>query len=295
MKSINLFLSVKNKMSFVNTVFFIIFESTILYFSFHSFIILNENQLLYISSTLSQVVATLFGLSVTGYIFLDEKLKNDIEADQSLIDIVRDLKNKYKSKIILTGVLTFSGIFLCIINICLGVNSFLASIFLNNLILNNSIFISLLSIAKIILFIIQIIDPEKIQKESNIGKKHLVEKLEAKPDSSFEQNNNTKVSLEDFLTTYNDIESKISKIVSPAKINDVNGKYNNIYQNLKILHTTEKINMELLEKIDALRKYRNYLVHGQDMTINAKFYYLAKDIKKELETLPNNKKTNESN
>lgn len=122
-----------------------------------------------------------------------------------------------------------------------------------------------------------------------------MEKLEAKPDSSFEQNNNTKVSLEDFLTTYNDIESKISKIVSPAKINDVNGKYNNIYQNLKILHTTEKINMELLEKIDALRKYRNYLVHGQDMTINAKFYYLAKDIKKELETLPNNKKTNESN
>ena len=133
MKSINLFLLAKNKMSYVNTVFFIIFESIILYFSFHSFIILNENQLLYVSSTLSQIVATLFGLSVTGYIFLDEKLKNDIESDQSLIDIVRDLKNKYKSKIILTGVLTFSGIFLCIINICLGVNSFLASIFLNNL------------------------------------------------------------------------------------------------------------------------------------------------------------------
>ena len=227
MKSINLFLSAKNKMSYVNTVFFIIFESIILYFSFHSFIILNENQLLYVSSTLSQIVATLFGLSVTGYIFLDEKLKNDIESDQSLIDIVRDLKNKYKSKIILTGVLTFSGIFLCIINICLGVNSFLASIFLNNLILNNSIFISLLSIAKIILFIIQIIDPEKIQKESNIGKKHLVEELEANPDSSFEQINNTKVSLEAFLTTYNDIESKISKIVSPAKIDAVNSKYNN--------------------------------------------------------------------
>ena len=122
-----------------------------------------------------------------------------------------------------------------------------------------------------------------------------MEELEANPDSSFEQINNTKVSLEAFLTTYNDIESKISKIVSPAKIDAVNSKYNNIYQNLKILYSTEKINMELLEKIDALRKYRNYLVHGQDMSINAKFYYLAKDIKKELEILTNNKKANESN
>ena len=109
-----------SKMSCVNSVFFIIFEIIISIFSFHSFIILNANQLLYASSTLSQVVATLFGLSVTGYIFLDEKLKNDMEADQSLIDIVGELKNKYKSKIILTGILTFSGIFLCIINICFG-------------------------------------------------------------------------------------------------------------------------------------------------------------------------------
>lgn len=278
-----------SKMSCVNSVFFIIFEIIISIFSFHSFIILNENQLLYASSTLSQVVATLFGLSVTGYIFLDEKLKNDMEADQSLIDIVGELKNKYKSKIILTGILTFSGIFLCIINICFGINNVLFSIFLNNFILNNSIFISLLSIFKIILFIIQIIDPEKIQKESNIGKKHLAKNLEAKSNINFNRDSNVKVSLEDFLTTYNDIESKISEIVNSVKINNLNDKNKNIYQNLKILQSSEKIDMELLNKIDSLRKYRNYLVHGQDMAINAKFYYLAKDIKEELETLPKKK------
>ena len=278
-----------SKMSCVNSVFFIIFEIIISIFSFHSFIILNENQLLYASSTLSQVVATLFGLSVTGYIFLDEKLKNDMEADQSLIDIVGELKNKYKSKIILTGILTFSGIFLCIINICFGINNVLFSIFLNNFILNNSIFISLLSIFKIILFIIQIIDPEKIQKESNIGKKHLAKNLEAKSNINFNRDSNVKVSLEDFLTTYNDIESKISEIVNSVKINNLNDKNKNTYQNLKILQSSEKIDMELLNKIDSLRKYRNYLVHGQDMAINAKFYYLAKDIKEELETLPKKK------
>lgn len=256
MKLVDLSLS---KMSCVNSVFFIIFEIIISIFSFHSFIILNENQLLYASSTLSQVVATLFGLSVTGYIFLDEKLKNDMEADQSLIDIVGELKNKYKSKIILTGILTFSGIFLCIINICFGINNVLFSIFLNNFILNNSIFISLLSIFKIILFIIQIIDPEKIQKESNIGKKHLAKNLEAKSNINFNRDSNVKVSLEDFLTTYNDIESKISEIVNSVKINNLNDKNKNIYQNLKILQSSEKIDMELLNKIDSLRKYRNYL------------------------------------
>ena len=224
------------------------------------------------------MVATLFGLSITGYVFLDGKLKNDVEEDESLIDIVGDLKAKYKSKILSTGILTCLGIFLCIINMCLSANNFI-TIF----VFNNSLVITFFSIVKIILFVKKIIDPKKIQKESSSGKIQLMEKLEEESESISEKNNNDKVSIEDFLITYNNIESKISNLVSSSV--RINGKYNNMHHNLKILESGKKIDIKLLEKINILRRYRNYLVHGRDMIVDEKVYYLAKKINEELEKL----------
>ena len=288
----NLFSILKSKKNCMLAIFFVIIEYFIIYFSINSFILLNENRVLYISSTLSQVVATLFGLSITGYIFLDGKLKNDVEEDESLIDIVGDLKTKYKSKIFSTGILTCLGIFLCITNMCLSVNNFI-TIF----VFNNSLVITFFSIVKIVLFVKEIIDPKKIQKESSNGKIQLMEKLEEESKNITEKNNNDKVSndkvsIEDFLITYNNIESKISNLVSSSV--RINGKYN-MHQNLKILESGKKIDMKLLEKINILRRYRNYLVHGRDMIIDEKVYHLAKEINEELELLRSSKKVNESN
>ena len=266
--------------------FFIIIEAAIICFSTNSLVILNENRVLYVSSTLSQVVATLFGLSVTGYIFLDGKLKNDVEEDESLIDIVGDLKAKYKLKILSTGIFTCLGIFLCIINMCLSVNNFF-TIF----IFDNSLVITFFSIVKIILFVKKIIDPQKIQKESCIGKKQLEKKLEEKMDSVSEQNNSGKVSLEDFLRTYNNIESNVFNLVSSST--KINVGYESMYQNLRILVYEEKIDIELFDKINNLRKYKNYLLNGKDMIVNEKVYYLSKKINEELEILRNSKKVNE--
>ena len=143
------------------------------------------------------------------------------------------------------------------------------------------------------MFVKKIIDPEKIQKESYIGKRQLEEKLEEKTDNFSEQNDSDKVSLEDFLKTYNSIESSISNLVSSSV--KIDGKYTNMYQNLKILRYEGKIDTKLFEKISVLRRYRNYLVHGQDMIMDEKVYYLAKEINKELEILRSSKKVNESN
>ncbi|MEZ7743123.1 hypothetical protein O3884_07785 [Gemella sp. 20925_1_85] len=278
LRTSNLFSILKSKKNYILAIFSAIIECLIIYSSNNSFILLNENRVLYISSTLSQVVATLFGLSITGYVFLDGKLKNDVEEDESLIDIVGDLKAKYKSKILSTGILSCLGIFLCIINMCLSANNFI-TIF----VFNNSLVITFFSIVKIILFVKKIIDPQKIQKESSSGKIQLMEKLEEESESISEKNNNDKVSIEDFLITYNNIESKISNLVSSSV--KINGKYNNMHQNLKILESGKKIDMKLLEKINILRRYRNYLVHGRDMIVDEKVYYLAKKINEELEKL----------
>lgn len=274
----NLFSILKNKNIRIFVIFFPIIEGLISCFSVNSLITLNENRVLYVSSTLSQVVATLFGLSITGYIFFDGKLKNDVEEDESLIDIVGDLKAKYKSKILFAGSLTCLSIFLCIINMCLSANNFIA-IF----VFDNSLVITFYSIVEIILFVKKIIDPKKIQEESSNGKRQLEKKLGEKTDSFSEQNNSDKVSLEDFLKTYNSIESSISNLVSSSV--KIDGKYTNMYQNLKILRYEGKIDTKLFEKINVIRRYRNYLVHGQDMIMDEKVYYLAKKINEELEKL----------
>lgn len=170
------------------------------------------------------------------------------------------------------------SIFLCIINMCLSVNNFISTF-----VFDNSLVITFYSIVEIILFVKKIIDPEKIQKESYIGKRQLEKKLEEKTDSFSEQNNSDKGSLEDFLKTYNSIESSISNLVSSSA--KIDGKYTNMYQNLKILRYEGKIDTKLFEKINVLRRYRNYLVHGQDMIMDEKVYYLAKKINEELEKL----------
>ena len=46
---------------------------------------LSENQTLYFSSTLAQVSATLFGLTITAYAFIEGKLSKDAEKDDSFV------------------------------------------------------------------------------------------------------------------------------------------------------------------------------------------------------------------
>ena len=67
---------------------------------------LNENQILYLSSTLAQVSATLFGLSITGYVFLEDKLTKDAEKDDTLIDVIEKLKDTFRYILFSGGIIT---------------------------------------------------------------------------------------------------------------------------------------------------------------------------------------------
>lgn len=64
-----------------------------------SYFELNENQVLYLYSTGAQVIAGLFGLTLAGYIFFNDRLEKEVQADESLYDAVETLKR------IITGLL----------------------------------------------------------------------------------------------------------------------------------------------------------------------------------------------
>lgn len=232
---------------------------------------LTENQIMYLSSTSAQVVATLFGLTITGYIFFDGKLKNDTDEDDSLVDVINWMKQNYRKKLGWIAFFSFIAIFCCMANIILGCTK------INILILNNSINFSIISILLIIAFIFEVIGPNIIQNSSKAAQKEM------------DITENTLMSsdhLADFLKTYNEIDQMLSQAVEkllPNQENKNNHKNNNMYQNLKTIVSKELLPMNILGELNYLRKYRNYVVHGVDVSISQKAYTQIVKLKEEIE------------
>src|SRR3546814_8136884 len=56
---------------------------------------LNENQILYLFSTSAQVLAGVYGLTLTGFIFFRNELSREELEDETLVEAVESLKNRY--------------------------------------------------------------------------------------------------------------------------------------------------------------------------------------------------------
>ena len=78
---------------------------------------LNENQVLYLFSTGAQVVAGLFGLTLAGYTFLNDKLEKEAINDDPLYDAIEELRKIYYKMIKRIGIIGVISIALCMLNI----------------------------------------------------------------------------------------------------------------------------------------------------------------------------------
>ena len=56
---------------------------------------LNETQILYLFSTSAQVIAAIYGLTLTGFIFFRNELSREEFEDETLADAVENLKARY--------------------------------------------------------------------------------------------------------------------------------------------------------------------------------------------------------
>ena len=57
------------------------------------YVFLSENQILYIYSSLAQVIGALLGLTIAGYSMVDSKLKTLSEADTTITEYVEDTRH----------------------------------------------------------------------------------------------------------------------------------------------------------------------------------------------------------
>ena len=59
------------------------------------YILISENQLLYIYSSLAQVIGALLGLTIVGYSVIDSKMKSLSETDTTITEYAEDVRRDY--------------------------------------------------------------------------------------------------------------------------------------------------------------------------------------------------------
>ncbi|MBR6507794.1 MAG: hypothetical protein IKT37_09375 [Clostridia bacterium] len=224
---------------------------------------ITPNQLFYFSSTLAQVCATLYSVTIAGYVLLEDKLNHEKKKDETLSDIVDGLKLEYRELLIYTGLLTFICVIFSVCNILIAestkegtVNSFLPHLFFGN-----ALIFSFVTIVSVLFFVAKVTDPKKYIKASN---KAIKESNEIK-DNLIELSNKYVV---DFIREYNKLERLI---IDVSKNNDIKCYDNERLTASKCINYLRQIGIidaHLHEELHALRKFRNYLIHGDNIYIS---------------------------
>lgn len=260
-------------------ILFIILSSICVFFSLFKicFFELDENQILYLFSTGAQVIAGLFGITLAGYIFFNDRLDKEVHEDESLYDAVEALKKYYYTMIGKMGAVCIISIASSLLNIALY--SFLQNnVILNIFIVNEAVLLLLLEIFYIVIFVLQVTDPNKILKLSNVAKFEIENNDEAPGD------------LAEFLKYYNMIESLVistaNDLIKPTVTLSISQKFEKpkIIQSLYILNSKQIISKSMIDEIDEIRKYRNFTVHSSNPAVTNNMFQHIKQLYADIES-----------
>lgn len=224
-------------------------------------------------ATSAEVVAGLYGLTLTGYIFFLDRLQQKAEDDEMLEDIIALLKKRYHNM-----VLILSGS--CFVVILLAFN-FIIYNPENNLLPDyaykfwgyETLFLVFVTLVFNMYFIIIVVDPDKIPRVSLQYKQKL-------------SNSDKELgSLQEFLQDYEDIENLLKEKSEKLTIDQIGTNPWNTLKHLKgkdMLKVQKWMSDPLLKNMSKLGQYYNYMVFSQEMTVTKEMCELAKEVKDEL-------------
>lgn len=260
----------------VYEVVLIVLELCIAYVSVNPIFVLNENQWLYISSALAQVVAALFGLTFAGYQFYQENMQKMIESDESLLDSVQALRmNFYNELRVLCYTVSFD-VSCFIIAMILWKQNQKIFYFVGNFTFNNGVTFFVVSTILIVLFILKVADQDYLATISSQAKKRLDDERVKEEHGGNDLNKNNYF---EFMRDFKQMETYIIDITS-----EIEQRHKlHIYKRMTLVDRIEMIGMYhgemvgLLSRVNRVRKYRNYLVHGRGDN------YVSRDMLEELQ------------
>jgi len=227
---------------------------------------LNENQVLYLFSTSSQVVASIYGLTLTAFVFFRTELNREESEDISLTEAVETLKKRYFILLLFITFLVLLSILLA--NLAIVGESdgnFSANIFVINT-AQAAFIVALFAIAH---FIFEIAAPDKIGEISRV--------IQNKIDPI--ENNDQKGNLELFLRNFNKVEfllinnSEVYPTTMSMQISSDSYEAKKIRRisNVKLadmIFRSKKISRELFEKLRELITLRNSIIHSPEPAVS---------------------------
>ena len=228
-----------------------------------------------VMSTCSEVLAGLYGITLTGYIFFADRFKDTSEDDESLYDAVQALLIRYNH---LAGFISL----MCLICIVLaegivlyGTNTLLPQ-GLYRFWINETLLLCFCTFDLILYFVISVLDPHKVKRISSQKKAKISE-------------DTTTGDLEEFMAVWGEIEQNLLSLREDliAQMRFIPGASRSkpqLVQTLEVLRNYGRINMNLWRKLDKLRQYHNLSLHDVNMAVSQEMCDLAKDVLTELET-----------
>lgn len=249
---------------------------------------LSENQALYTFSSEAQVIAAIYGLTITGYIFLRNQQDRLADRDETLTEILDTIQGEQYRFIAFITVVSLASILVALLAIICR-ESPIASLKL--LTQNSAASLFSASLAWTGFFVLDVMRPDKIARASKAIKVQVEE---------FEQRHTEeRGKLEEFLLNFNALEQLLDdfarihldrqNLVAAFSI-DIESSRRRAARStwtkpriVRALLSQEIIPATLANELIELIRYRNALVHGQDMTVSAEVVNRVKSVRIELE------------
>jgi len=224
-------------------------------------------------TTSAEVVAGLYGLTLTGYIFFQDRLQQKADDDELLEDIITLLKKRYHNMVLILSLTCFSVILLAFSFVIYNVESNLLPDYMYRFWGFEALFMVFVALIFNIYFVITVVDPDKIPRASLQYKQKL-----SSSETEFG-------SLQEFLQDYEDIEKMLIDKSTGLAVSQIG---TNPWKAIKHLNGKEKIEIRkllsdpLLKNLTKLSQYYSYMVFSQEMTVTKEMCDLAKKVKEEL-------------
>lgn len=234
-----------------------------------------------ILTTSAEVIAGLYGLTLTGYIFFLDRLQQKAENDEFLEDIIVLLKKRYHNMVLILSVICFVVIVSAFSFVIYDKNCGWISQEVYCFWGYETVLLVLSALLFNIYFVITVVDPDKISRVSLQYKQRM---------SSSETELG---SLQEFLQDYEDIEELLMQKGKGVAVSQIG---TNPWKAIKHLNGKERIEIRkllsdpLLKDLTVLSQYYSYMVFSQEMTVTKEVCQLAKNVKNELEKVVMNTK-----
>ena len=225
-------------------------------------------------TTSAEVVAGLYGLTLTGYIFFLDRLQQKADSDELLEDIIVLLKKRYHNMVLMLSGTCFAVIFLAFSFTIYNPACNILPDWLYHFWGFEALFLVFATLLFNIYFVITVVDPDKIPRVSLQYKLKL-----STGEAEFG-------SLQEFLQDYEDIEHLLMEKGQGLAVSQIG---TNPWKAIKHLNGKERIEIRkvvsdpLLKNLTKLSQYYSYMVFSQEMTVTKEMCQLAKEVKEELD------------